>query len=83
MLYNNDAAAGMSTYRPRNWVCFTLHAIIMMPITMSATATIKGKIDSVKNPLGGKIRADEIGEVILERDLLEQLAGFSETEIVS
>ena len=49
----------------------------------TVNATIKGKIDSVKNPLGGKIRADEIGEVILERDLLEQLAGFSETEIVS
>ena len=49
----------------------------------TVTATIKGKIDSVKNPLGGKIRADEIGEIIMERELLEQLAEFSETEIVS
>ena len=47
----------------------------------TVTATIKGKIDSVKNPLGGKIAADEIGEVILERELLETLKGFSETKI--
>lgn len=29
-------------------------------------ATIKGKIDSVKNPLAGQIKADEIGEIILD-----------------
>lgn len=30
-------------------------------------ATIKGKIDSVKNPLKGQIKADEIGEIILDK----------------
>ena len=29
-------------------------------------ADIKGKIDSVKNPLKGTIRADEIGELVVE-----------------
>ena len=49
----------------------------------TVTATIKGKIDSVKNPLGGKIKADEIGEIIMERELLESLEGFKETEITA
>lgn len=29
-------------------------------------ATVRGKIDSVKNPVSGKIEADEIGEIILD-----------------
>lgn len=35
----------------------------------SVRATIRGKIDSVKNPLCGKITADEIGEVIVEAEI--------------
>ena len=34
------------------------------------TATIKGHIDSVKNPLSGSITADSIGEIILEEDIV-------------
>ena len=30
-------------------------------------ATVRGKIDSVLNPTGGVIRADEIGELILDK----------------
>ena len=33
-------------------------------------ATIKGHIDSVKNPIRGHITADSIGEVILEKDVV-------------
>ena len=47
----------------------------------TVNATIKGKIDSVKNPLGGKIEADEIGEIIMERELLETLENYNETKI--
>lgn len=34
------------------------------------TATVKGKIDSVKNPISGSIVADEIGEIILEEEIV-------------
>lgn len=34
-------------------------------------AVIKGKIDSVKNPSGGDIYADEIGEIITEADKVD------------
>lgn len=34
-------------------------------------AEIKGKIDSVMNPAGGVIRADEIGELIMEKDKID------------
>lgn len=32
--------------------------------------TVKGHIDSVKNPLSGTIKADSIGEIILEEDVV-------------
>ena len=35
------------------------------------TATIRGHIDSVKNPICGSISADSIGEIILEEDIVE------------
>ncbi len=44
----------------------------------SVNATVKGKIDSVKNPLEGKIVADTIGELILEENIIDK----SKTEIV-
>ena len=31
-------------------------------------ADLAGRVESVKNPAGGVIRADEIGTVILEKD---------------
>lgn len=34
------------------------------------TATVKGHIDSVKNPISGSITADTIGEIILESDIV-------------
>ena len=34
------------------------------------TATISGKIDSIKNPISGSIIADEIGEIILEEEIV-------------
>ena len=39
---------------------------------------IKGKVDSVMNPNGGTIRADEIGELIIEKDKVD----FSKTKII-
>ena len=34
-------------------------------------AQIQGKIDSVLNPSGGTIRADEIGELVIEKDKVD------------
>ena len=45
----------------------------------SVQVKVAGRIDSVKNPLEGKIIADEIGEVIFEKDICD--AG--KTEIVA
>lgn len=42
-------------------------------------AEIKGRIDSVKNPLNGKISADEIGEIILD----ESVGGKTDCEILT
>ena len=36
----------------------------------TVNATINGKIDSIKNPLGGKIIADSFGELILEPEIV-------------
>ena len=43
----------------------------------SVVADVSGRIDSVKNPLSGKIRADEIGGLILEKSVV----GLSPAEI--
>ena len=34
-------------------------------------ADIRGKVDSVLNPSGGTIRADEIGSLIIEKDKVD------------
>ncbi len=39
----------------------------------SVNATVKGHIDSVKNPAAGEISADSIGEIILENSVMETL----------
>ena len=39
---------------------------------------VNGKIDSIKNPISGKISADEIGEIIIDEDLVEK----GKTEII-
>ncbi|MBR1722322.1 MAG: DUF3737 family protein [Treponema sp.] len=44
----------------------------------TVNATVSGKIDSVKNPLSGKIVADEIGEIIIEENIVDK----SKTEIL-
>ena len=44
----------------------------------TVNADIVGKIDSVKNPISGKIVADEIGEIIIDEDLVDK----SKTEII-
>ena len=44
----------------------------------SVDAEIKGKIDSVLNPKSGTIKADEIGELIIERDKVDP----SKTKII-
>ncbi len=41
-------------------------------------ASVRGTIDSVKNPLGGKIETDCIGQIILE----ESVIGTNKTEII-
>ncbi len=38
----------------------------------SVQASIIGKIDSVKNPLCGKIEADQIGEIIIEENIVNK-----------
>lgn len=35
------------------------------------TATIKGHIDSVKNPISGSITADTIGEIVIEEEIVK------------
>lgn len=35
------------------------------------TATIKGHIDSVKNPISGSITADSIGEIVIEEEIVK------------
>lgn len=42
------------------------------------TATVKGHIDSVKNPLSGSIRASSIGEIILD----EHLSSVADCDII-
>lgn len=42
-------------------------------------ATIQGRIDSVKNPISGMIKADEIGEIIMEEEFVDS----SKTQIIS
>ena len=44
----------------------------------TVNADIVGKIDSVKNPISGKIVADEIGEIIMDDELVDK----SKTEII-
>ena len=41
-------------------------------------AEVSGKIDSVKNPLAGKITADSIGQIILEEEICDK----SKTQII-
>ena len=45
----------------------------------SVNATLTGKVDSVKNPTSGRIEAEEIGELILEKDKVD----LSATEIIA
>lgn len=44
----------------------------------TVNADITGKIDSIKNPISGKIVADEIGEIIIDEDLVDK----DKTEII-
>ena len=39
---------------------------------------VSGKIDSIKNPLAGKITADSIGQIILEEEICDK----SKTQII-
>ena len=41
-------------------------------------ASIRGKIDSIKNPKGGSINVSEIGELILEKEYIDSLAKYVE-----
>ncbi|MCR5187901.1 MAG: DUF3737 family protein, partial [Treponema sp.] len=45
----------------------------------SVQASIIGKIDSVKNPLCGKIEADQIGEIIIEENIVNK----ADTQIIT
>ena len=44
----------------------------------TVNAQVNGRIDSIMNPSGGIIRADEIGEIIMQKDKVD----ISKTEIV-
>lgn len=39
---------------------------------------VSGKIDSIKNPLAGKITADSIGQIIMEEEICDK----SKTQII-
>ena len=55
--------------------------LILEDCTMEATdlafersevnATIKGRVESIKNPISGKITVDEIGELLLEQEYID------------
>ena len=38
----------------------------------SVQADVKGKIDSVKNLLSGSVTADEIGDIIMEENIVDR-----------
>ena len=57
--------------------CRLLNTILAFEYS-SVDAEIKGKIDSVLNPKSGTIKADEIGELIIERDKVDP----SKTKII-
>ncbi|MBR6913778.1 MAG: DUF3737 family protein [Treponema sp.] len=44
----------------------------------TVSANVIGKIDSVKNPLSGRIESDEIGDIIMEENVVDS----SKTEII-
>jgi ethanolamine utilization cobalamin adenosyltransferase len=44
----------------------------------SVHADVRGKIDSVKNILSGSVTADEIGEIIMEENIVDK----SQSQIV-
>lgn len=50
--------------------CKLLHTTLAFEYS-TVEADISGKIDSVMNPSGGSITADEIGELILEKDRIQ------------
>ena len=61
----------------------TMRACKLLNTTLSfeyctVDAEITGKIDSVKNPSGGRIKADSIGELIMEPDKVD----ITKTEII-
>ena len=58
--------------------CKTLNTTLSFEYS-TADAEILNRIDSVKNPLGGVIRAGEIGEIIMENDRVDT----SKTEIIT
>ncbi len=55
--------------------------LVLEDCTMEATdlafersevnATIKGRVESIKNPISGKITVDEIGELLLEKEYID------------
>ena len=55
--------------------------LILEDCTMEATdlcfersevnASVRGRIESVKNPVAGQIKADEIGEIIMEEEYVD------------
>ena len=51
----------------------------------SVNATVKGHVDSIKNPAEGKIVVDSVGEIILEQSVMEtncEIVVNSQTEMV-
>lgn len=57
--------------------CRLIHTTLSFEYS-TVDAEIEGKIDSVKNPLSGRIRCEEIGELIMEDDKINA----AETKIV-
>jgi hypothetical protein len=52
--------------------------LILKKMQCNRHTKVCGKIDSVKNPLAGKITADSIGQIIMEEEICDK----SKTQII-
>ena len=51
--------------------CKLLNTDLSFELCKNVDAIIKSKIDSVKNPISGRIEADDIGEIILDKEMID------------
>ena len=51
--------------------CKLLNTDLSFELCKNVDAIIKSKIDSVKNPISGRIEAEDIGEIILDKEMID------------